>query len=360
MTRVYNFGSGPAMLPAPVLDRITADLPEFGGSGMSVMELGHRSPGFGQVAAGAEGRLRSVLGIPDGYRVLFLPGGASLQFAAVPLNLASPAQTADHVVTGHWSRRAADEAARFCRVQVAADTGPDHSTVPEPGEWLRTADAAYVAYAVNETIHGVEFPFVPDVGEVPLVADMSSTLLSRPLDLDRFGVVYAGAQKNLGIAGLTVVIVRDDLIGRSGRPVPAVIDWGEMARTGSMLNTPPTFAWYVAGLVLDWVADEGGLPVMEERSRRRKDLLYDAIDASDLYANTVEPAFRSWTNVPFTMSDPALEARFAEEAAAAGLVNLAGHRSVGGLRASLYNAMPIEGVETLVSFMGDFERLLAP
>ena len=354
--RVYNFGPGPAMLPTPVLERAREELLDLGGTGMSAMEHAHRGEAFTAIAAQTEADLRGLLAIPDDYRVLFMQGGATLQFAAVPLNLAPEGATVDHLVTGHWSEKAAAEARRHNRVNVAADGGPEYRAVPDPAQWNLTEDAAYLAYAANETIHGVEFPYVPESGGVPLVADVSSTILSRPLDVSRFGVIYAGAQKNLGPAGLAVVIVGDDLIGKARPGIPGLLDYAAVAASDSMLNTPPTFTWYLVGLVLAWVKEEGGLAEMAERNRRKKDLLYEAIDASELYHNPVDPAFRSWTNVPFTLTDPDLEPEFLERAEAAGLANLRGHRAVGGMRASLYNAMPEEGVAALVEFMADFEK----
>jgi phosphoserine aminotransferase len=287
--------------------------------------------------------------------VLFLQGGATGQFAAIPLNLASPERTADYVNTGAWSQKALAEARRYCRVNVAAD-GRDsqYFAIPAQSTWQRTAGAAYLHYTANETIAGVEFHQPPESGGVPLVADMSSTLLSRPIDVAKFGLVYAGAQKNIGPSGITVVIVRDDLIGRAQPGTPTVFDYKAMADEGSMLNTPPTFAWYLAGLVFQWLRRQGGLQAMAERNRAKAERLYGYIDSSGYYANPIAKECRSWMNVPFRLRDPQLEKTFAAEAADAGLVNLEGHRSVGGMRASLYNAMPIAGVDALVAFMRDF------
>lgn len=357
MSPVLNFGAGPATLPVPVVEQAAAELGRRSRDGITIMEASHRGLDFSAVAEKAEADLRLLLGVPETHRVLFLQGGATAQFAGVPLNLAPEGASADHVVSGHWSRRAADEAARFCTVNVAADgAGSGYRSVPDPATWRRSPEAAYLAYCANDTIHGVEFHRPPDPGGPPLVADMSSTLLSRPLEVDRFGVIYAGAQKNLGPAGVTVVIVHTELLGRSGRAIPSVLDYRAMADSGSMLNTPPTFAWYVSGLVLAWLIAEGGLEEMESRNRRKQALLYDAIDGSSLYSNAVEPAWRSWMNVPFRLADPDLDAVFRDEASAAGLVGLEGHRSVGGMRASLYNAVPETAVRTLVEFMSDFER----
>jgi phosphoserine aminotransferase len=356
--RSHNFGAGPAALPAHVFDRIVDDLAAARVEGPSILEVSHRSDAFESVARRAEAGLRELMGIPDDYLVLFLQGGATLQFSAVPLNLAHEESRVDHVVTGLWSERAAGEAARFCRVNIAAD-GADggYVSIPDPESWALTPDAAYVAYTPNETINGVEFGFVPEAGDVPLVADMSSAILSRPIDVSRFGLIYAGAQKNLGIAGLTIVIVRDDLIGGARSETPTILDYAAMAASGSMVNTPPTFAWYVAGLVIDWVRSEGGVEAVAKRNAAQKDRLYAAIDASDVYENAVDPACRSWMNVPFTVAGGAVDA-FLAEATGAGLLGLRGHRSVGGVRASLYNAMPDEGVDALIDFMADFERRL--
>jgi phosphoserine aminotransferase len=352
----FNFGAGPGALPEPVLERVRDQFLDLD-RGMSILEISHRSEAFAAIAARAEADLRRLLGIPDEYHVLFLQGGATLQFSAVPLNLASPEDRADHIVTGAWSKKAAVEAARHCKVTIAADGSESgYRTVPPPAVWDLDPAAAYVAYAGNETIHGIELHAIPDSGSVPLVADMSSTILSRPIDVSRFGAIYFGAQKNLGPAGLTVVIVRGDLLDRARPGIPALLDWSQMARSGSLLNTPPTFAWYVAGLVLSWIDSEGGLAAMEVRSRSKKQRLYDAIDQSSLYRNDVDPAYRSWTNVPFRLTAPELEPRFLSEAESVGLLNLKGHRDVGGIRASLYNAMPEAGVDALIDFMDAFER----
>ena len=356
MNRVYNFSAGPAALPEVVLQRAQAELLDWQGSGMSVMEVSHRSAEFVECASRAETNLRRLLGIPENYRVLFLPGGATLQFASVPLNLTSAGQTVDYVITGSWGKKAAGEAARYCEVHVAAD-GADgkYTTIPDPATWQISKEAAYLHYTPNETIVGVEFHSIPDVSSAPLVADMSSTLLSRPLDVSRYGVIYAGAQKNIGPAGLAVLIVREDLIGKARREAPGVLDYKVMADSGSMWNTPATFAWYMAGLVFEWLLEEGGLAVMAERNQRKSAKLYAAIDGSDLYENPVDSACRSWMNVPFTLADPGLDAQFLSESKEAGLTNLKGHRMVGGMRASIYNAMPEAGVDALIQFMADFE-----
>ena len=348
------------MMPGPVLARVRAEMGDLDGSGMSVLEISHRGSAFRRIADKTESDLRGLLAIPDDYRVLFMQGGATLQFAAVPLNLTTADTTVDHLVTGAWSRRAAQEAAKFCNVNVAADGGPSgYRTIPDRATWSPNPGAAYLAHAVNETIDGIEFPFIPESGDVPIVADMSSTILSRPIDVAAYGLIYFGVQKNLGPAGLTIVVVRDDLIGHARSGTPSLLDYGEVSRSDSMLNTPPTFSWYVTGLVLEWLKHEGGLTEMRIRNERKKDLLYETIDASDLYTNHVDPTYRSWTNVTFDMSSPDLETQFLDQAADAGLANLRGHRSVGGLRASLYNAMPEDGVRALVDFMKDFERRAA-
>ncbi len=357
MSRVYNFSAGPAMLPEEVLRRAREELPDWQGSGMSVMEMSHRGKEFMSIARQAEADLRELMGIPEHYRVLFLQGGASLQFAMVPLNLMRGPGKADYVLTGSWSKKAIAEGKRFGAVNIAASTEESgFTTVPPQESWQLDPEAAYVHYTPNETIQGVEFHWIPDTGDVPLVADMSSTILSRPIDVTRFGLIYAGAQKNAGPAGLTLVIVREDLIGHAQAGTPTLLDYATHAEAGSMYNTPPTYAWYIAGLVFQWIKEQGGLAAMGERNKRKADKLYAAIDVSDFYANPVDPAARSWMNVPFTLADPALDPVFLEEAAAEGLVTLKGHRSVGGMRASIYNAMPEEGVDALVQFMAEFER----
>jgi phosphoserine aminotransferase len=358
MTRAFNFGAGPGMLPAEVLAQVRDELIDLHGSGMSVMEMSHRGKDFMAIAQQSEVDLRELLSIPANYKVLFLQGGAQGQFAAAPLNLLGDKRGADYINTGHWSKRAITEAERFCKVNVAASSeGSRFTTVPPQREWQLSADAAYVHYTPNETIGGVEFHWIPDVGDVPLVADMSSTILSRPLDVKRFGVVYAGAQKNIGPSGLTVVIVREDLLDRARADTPSVFNYRVQAEQGSMFNTPCTFAWYVAGLVLDWLKRKGGLAVMGEINKRKAEKLYACIDGSGgFYTNPVDPPCRSWMNVPFTLADSRLDEVFLKEAQAAGMLQLKGHRSVGGMRASIYNAMPEEGVDTLVQFMQQFAQ----
>ncbi len=354
--RAFNFSAGPATLPLPVLEQARDELLDWR-DGMSVMEVSHRGRHFMAVAEQAEADLRELLAVPAGHRVLFMQGGATAQFAAVPLNLAPAGGTADYVHTGHWSERAIREARRFVSVTVAADeAGSQYTTVPEAASLRPSQAAAYLHYTSNETIGGVEFPYVPDPGAVPLVADMSSNILSRPIDVARFGLIYAGAQKNIGPAGITVVIVRDDLLGDARAGTPSVCDYRAVADAGSMLNTPPTFAWYVAGLVFQWLKREGGLEEMARRNDAKARMLYEAIDGSGFYSNPVARNCRSRMNVPFRLARPELDSAFLSEAAAAGLAGLAGHRAVGGMRASLYNAMPPEGVAALVAFMREFER----
>lgn len=356
--RVYNFAAGPAALPLEVLEQAREELTDWQGSGMSVMEVSHRSKAFLAVAEEAEALLRSLLGVPSGYKVLFLQGGATGQFAAIAMNLTAPGAAADYINTGAWSKKAIAEAKRLqVKVNVAADEAASgYTTVPAEGALELTPAAAYVHYTPNETIGGVEFPYVPRTGTVPLIADMSSTILSRPIDVARFGLIYAGAQKNIGPSGLCVVIVREDLLGRARPGTPSVWDYQAMAAEGSMLNTPPTFGWYIAGLVLKWVQARGGLEAMGTRNRAKAELLYRTIDDSGFYRNPVAKTCRSWMNVPFTLARPELDQTFLAEARAAGLACLEGHRSVGGMRASIYNAMPLEGVQALAAFMQDFAR----
>jgi phosphoserine aminotransferase len=344
-------------MPLEVLEQARDELPDWHASGMSVMEVSHRGRAFVAVAQEAEIRLRELLAVPRNYKVLFLQGGATGQFAAIPLNLTGPEATVDYLNTGAWSKKALAEARRFARVHVAADeAASNYTTVPAAAGVHLSPQAAYLHYTDNETIGGVEFPYIPDSGTAPLVADMSSNILSRTVPVERFGLIYAGAQKNIGPAGLTVVIVRDDLIGHARPGTPQVFDYQAMADDNSMLNTPPTFAWYMAGLVFKWLQERGGVPVIADANEAKAALLYGAIDASGFYRNPVAHACRSRMNVPFTLKDPQLDEAFRTQARAAGLVNLEGHRSVGGMRASLYNAMPLEGVAALVAFMREFER----
>ena len=355
--RVFNFAAGPATLPLPVLEQARDELLNWQGSGMSVMEVSHRSKAFVALAQQAENDLRELLSIPANYKVLFLQGGATGQFTAIPLNLAGADATVDYLNTGAWSKKAIGEAKRFCKVNVIADEAvSNYSTVPAAESLQVTPGAAYLHYTPNETIGGVEFPYVPASGDAPLVADMSSNILSRPIDVSRYGLIYAGAQKNIGPSGLVLVIVRDDLIGNARAGTPPIWDYEAMAKEGSMLNTPPTFGIYMAGLVFAWMKREGGLAAIGERNRRKAEMLYAAIDSSGYYKSPVATNCRSWMNVPFTIPNPELEKTFCAEAAKAGLANLEGHRSVGGMRASIYNAMPLTGVEALIGFMGEFQR----
>ena len=358
MSRVWNFSAGPAALPLAVLERARDELTNWQGSGASVMEQSHRGKRFIAMAAQAEADLRALLTIPDDYAVLFLQGGATQHFAQIPMNLAADGDSADYIDSGHWSTKAINEAAPYVRVNVAASAKADeYRRLPPRAEWRLDPRAAYVHYTPNETIHGVEFHAIPDVGEVPLVADMSSNILSEPLDIRRFGLVYAGAQKNIGPSGLVVMIVRRDLLQRPGRPMARIFRYAEHAAADSMLNTPNTWGWYVAGLTFQWLLAQGGLTAMAARNRAKAEMLYRAIDDSaGYYRNPIEPAARSRMNVPFTLHDSALDPLFLQESEAAGLLALKGHKAVGGMRASLYNAVPPEAVEALVGFMRDFAQ----
>ena len=357
MSRVYNFSAGPAMLPEAVLQQAQAELTDWHGTGSSVMELSHRSKEFLSVFAEAEQDVRDLLGVPDTYRVLFLQGGATGQFAAVPMNLLRGKSKADYILTGAWGKKAISEARKYCEVNVAASSeSQKFSTIPSFENWALNPDAAYVHYTPNETIDGVEFCWVPETGNVPLVADFSSTILSRPIDVSRFGLIYAGAQKNIGPAGVTLVIVRNDLLGDALPTTPGVFDYTQQAEADSMLNTPPTYALYMAGLVFKWLKKQGGLPAVAKLNERKAGKLYAAIDGSGFYRNPVEPSCRSWMNVPFVLANPESDSGFLSGAAQAGLTTLKGHRSVGGMRASIYNAMPEAGVDALIDYMADFEK----
>ncbi|MDO1528661.1 3-phosphoserine/phosphohydroxythreonine transaminase [Fulvimonas sp. R45] len=356
MTQVWNFSAGPAALPRPVLERAQRELLDWDGSGMSVMEQSHRGKRFVAMAAQVEADLRELAAIPADYAVLFLQGGATQHFAQIPMNLAGEGDVADYVVNGHWGAKAASEAAAYVRVNVAASSQADgYLRLPPRAEWRLDPNAAYVHYTPNETIHGVEYRDVPEVGGVPLVADMSSSILSGPLDVSRFGLVYAGAQKNIGPSGLVLMIVRRDLLQRAPRPMAKIFRYAEYAAADSMLNTPNTWGWYLAGLTFQWLKEQGGLAAMGERNRAKAERLYAAIDGSGgYYRNPVDPAARSRMNVPFTLHDSALDADFLRESEAAGLMALKGHKALGGMRASLYNAVPPEAVDALVAFMRDF------
>jgi phosphoserine aminotransferase len=356
MSRLYNFSAGPAALPTPVLERARAELLDWGGHGVSVMEVSHRSPEYLEVFAAAESALRRLLGLGDDYAVLFLQGGAQLQFAAVPLNLGGDCARFHYLNTGHWSRKAMAEAARYGEVVEVARAGGEPLDVPDMSDWQVEGDSAYLHLTPNETIDGVELRAWIPAYDGPLVADMSSTLLSAPIPVEEYGVIYAGAQKNIGPAGLTVVIVRRDLFGRAQAACPSLLNWEQQSAADSMLNTPPTWAIYIAGLVFEWLEAEGGLEVMMLRNHQKARTLYEAIDGSSFYHNNVAPRVRSWMNIPFTLADPALDSAFLAAAAERGLLYLKGHRAVGGMRASLYNAVEQRAVDALVEFMQDFER----
>ena len=357
MSRAYNFSAGPAALPEAVLQRAQSELLDWGKARASVMEISHRGKDFIALAQKSEQDLRALLQIPQNYKVLFLQGGATQHFAQIPMNFARKDQSADYIVTGAWGEKAAKEAKPLCRVRIAASGEAGNFTaIPPRAEWQLDPAAAYVHYTPNETIHGVEFHDVPDVGGVPLVADMSSNILSRPVDVSKFGVIYAGAQKNIGASGLVVLIVREDLLARCPKDIPKIFNYAEHASNESMLNTPNTYGWYLAGLVFEWLEEQGGLAAMEQRNHAKAELLYGYIDQSNFYKNPVEKSARSWMNVPFTLPREELDAAFLKESESAGLMALKGHRAVGGMRASIYNAMPLAGVQALVDFMKDFAK----
>ncbi len=357
MRAVYNFSSGPAILPESVLAIAREEMLSWHGRGYSIMEASHRSPEFVAIMDETEELLRELLSIPGYYRVLLLQGGAHLQFSMVPLNLLGPKFHADYVFSGIWSSKAAEEARRFCEVKVVADNAAGgHATLPQQDELRLDPAAAYVHYCSNETINGLEFSYVPDTGSVPLVADMSSHFLSRTIDVTRFGLIYASAQKNLGPAGLTVVIVRADLVGHCSPRWPTMLDYRTHADAQSSYNTPPTYAVYIANLVLNWLKEQGGLAAIERQNMEKSGLLYAAIDRSGFYTNRISVRDRSRMNVPFSLADARLDAVFLDEAEQHGLVQLKGHRLLGGMRASIYNAMPVAGVCALVDFMQEFER----
>ncbi|MGB2256279.1 MAG: 3-phosphoserine/phosphohydroxythreonine transaminase [Spongiibacter marinus] len=356
MARVYNFCAGPAAIPEAVLSQAKDELLDWRGRGLSVMEMSHRSEEMVSIASEAEADLRELMGISDDYAVLFLQGGASSQFSAVPLNLCEEGATVDYVNTGQWSKKAIKEAKRYANVNVVASSEANNfASIPAFDSWQLSDDAAYLHYTPNETIGGVEFFWTPEV-QAPLVADMSSTILSRPIDVNQFGVIYAGAQKNIGPAGLTIVIVRKDLLGKSRAITPTMLDYQTAADNDSMYNTPPTLAWYLSGLVFKWLKAQGGLEAMEAVNRRKAEKLYGYIDGSGFYSNPVEVASRSLMNVPFVLADSGLDKAFLAGADDAGLLNLKGHRSVGGMRASIYNAVPEAAVDALIDYMKDFAR----
>lgn len=359
MTQVYNFSAGPAMMPVEVLRRAEQELCNWNGLGTSVMEISHRGKEFMQVAAQAEQDLRSLLKVPENYKVLFCHGGARAQFAAVPLNLLGDNNSADYMDGGYWAHSAINEAQKYCTPNVVDIKTTDDNglqAIKPMREWTLSDNAAYLHYCPNETIDGIAIDEEPDFGDKIVVADLSSTILSRPIDVSRYGVIYAGAQKNIGPAGITVVIVREDLLGKARQELPSILDYTVLAENDSMFNTPPTFAWYLSGMVFKWLKEQGGLVEMEKRNKAKADLLYSAIDRSDFYRNGVALQNRSRMNVPFQMANPELDPLFLQEAKAIGLVALKGHRVAGGMRASIYNAMSIEGVKALTDFMADFER----
>ena len=357
MKRAYNFCAGPAAIPEPVLQKAREELLNWGETGTSIMEMSHRSEIFQEIARDAEQDLRDLMDIPDNYKVLFLQGGASTQFAIVPMNLLRGNHTADYVRTGIWSHKAVEQAQRLCDVNIAADTmDKGYNYIPEFDTWELNPDAAYLHFASNETIGGVEFNWLPETGDVPLVADMSSNILSRPIDVSKYGLIYAGAQKNIGPSGITVVIVRDDLIGDAMPSTPISFDYAVQAKDASLYNTPPTFAWYLTGLVFKWLKEQGGTEAMAVINKRKADKIYTVIDNSDFYRNDVEPGCRSCMNIPFQLPNKSMDIIFIAEAAENGLLNLNGWRTVGGMRVSIYNAVPEEAVDALVSFMKDFEK----
>ncbi|WP_109440953.1 3-phosphoserine/phosphohydroxythreonine transaminase [Acinetobacter haemolyticus] len=355
--RAYNFCAGPAALPTAVLEKAQQEMLDWQGKGLSIMEMSHRSNDYVAVAEKAEADLRKLMNIPENYKVLFLQGGASLQFSAIPLNLLGKNSKADYIHTGIWSEKALKEAKRYGDVNVvdAATLIDGKHAITEQSTWNLSNDAAYIHYADNETIGGLQFANVPDV-KTPLVCDYSSSILSAPVDVNKFGLIYAGAQKNIGPAGLTIVIIRDDLLDQTKPEIPSILKYADQAKNGSMVNTPATYAWYLSGLVFEWLLEQGGVEAIHKVNQEKAKLLYGYIDASDFYNNPIAVANRSMMNVPFTLADEALEKTFLKEAEANHLLNLAGHRSVGGMRASIYNAVPLEGVQALVNFMDEFTK----
>jgi phosphoserine aminotransferase len=357
MARVFNFSAGPAVLPEPVLAKAASEMLDWHGSGMSVMEMSHRGDEFIEIHANAERDLRELLAIPKNYKVLFLQGGAAAMFAMIPMNILRGKTGADYVSTGQWSKKAIADARKYCKVNVAASSEDKNFTyVPPQSEWKLDSNAAYVHITSNETIGGVEYHWTPDTGDVPLVTDASSHILSRPIDVSRYGLIYGGAQKNIGPAGLTIVIVRDDLVGHASPQTPSVFDFKVQAEADSMYNTPPTYAIYIAGLVFEWLKGLGGIAQMEATNIAKAKLLYDYLDETEFYHSPVAVEDRSRMNIPFTLRNDKLDKDFLKQAEARGLMQLKGHRSVGGMRASIYNAMPMEGVQALVDFMREFER----
>jgi phosphoserine aminotransferase len=355
--RIFNFSAGPAVLPEQVLQRAAEEMLDWHGSGMSVMEMSHRGKEFISIADRAQADLRTLLAIPDNYKVLFLQGGAIAENALIPMNLLGSKNVADYVNTGEWSKKSIKEAKKYCTVNVAASAEDKNFTyVPAQETWKLNQDAAYVHICTNETIGGVEYHWQPQTGDVPLVADMSSHILSRRIDVAKYGVIYGGAQKNIGPAGLTLVIVREDLLERALPITPSAFNWKEQAENDSMLNTPPTYSIYIAGLVFEWLLEQGGVATMEQKNIAKAQLLYDYLDQTGFYSNPIAKSDRSRMNVPFKLTDESLDEAFLKGAQQNGMVQLKGHRSVGGMRASIYNAMPLEGVQALISYMKEFER----
>lgn len=353
--RAFNFSAGPAMLPEAVMRKAQSEFLDWNNTGMSVMEMSHRSKEFMAVAHNMEHTLREIMAIPDNYKVLFVHGGASLQFAGIPMNLTSENDTVDYVNTGVWSQKAIKEAARYVNVNVVAEA---ETFIPDESDWRLSDNAKYVHICQNETITGVEFQTLPKTDK-PIIADFSSTILSRPINVADYGVIYAGAQKNIGPAGLAIVIVREDLIGQARSDTPNLMNWATYNANESMFNTPATFSWYLAGLVFDWIKEQGGVEAMAEVNQRKSQKLYDLIDASDFYYNEIDPNVRSWMNVTFKLKNTELDSIFLEESKAAGLLSLKGHKAYGGMRASIYNAMPEAGVDALIDFMKQFEAKYA-
>jgi len=357
MSRIYNFSAGPSMLPEEVLTQAREEMLDWKQTGMSVMEMSHRGKQFLAIAEQLTADLIELLDIPANYKVLFLQGGATAQFAMIPLNLLAGKQAANYVMTGAWSKKAINEAKKYCQVNIAASSEQDNFTsIPALKSWEIDQQAAYLHFTSNETIHGVEFNEVPDGGKLPLVVDMSSNILSKQLDVSQYGLIYAGSQKNMGPAGVTVVIIREDLLGVADAITPSVFDYSEQMANDSMLNTPATYNWYLVGLVLQWLKRQGGLSAIEQINSRKSTKLYQAIDESSLYSNPVNTAYRSRMNIPFILGDASLDSAFLQQAQVNGFEALKGHRSVGGMRASIYNAMPEQGVDALIQFMAEFER----
>ncbi len=361
MAKIYNFSAGPAVLPAPVLEHAQAEMLDWHGSGMSVMEMSHRGKEFTSILEKTEADIRTLLNIPSNYKVLFLQGGAIAENAIIPMNLLNN-KAADYAVTGYWSKRSVSDAGAYGKINVVASSEGVNTTaggfthVPDFASWQLNQDAAYVHICTNETINGLEFDGVPNTGDVPIVADMSSHILSRPVDVSQFGVIYGGAQKNIGPAGLCIVIVRDDLLNRASPLTPAVFNWKTQAENQSMINTPPTYSIYIAGLVFEWLLQQGGVQAIEQKNIAKAQLLYDYIDSTDFYSNNIQHNNRSRMNIPFFLRDESLNSAFLKGAEEHGLLQLKGHRVVGGMRASIYNAMPIEGVAALINYMQAFAQ----